>query len=35
MGSLVPQPGIKPSPFALEVQSLNHWTMREVPEKVS
>ena len=27
---LVPQPGIKPAPPALEVQSLNHWTAREV-----
>ena len=28
---LVPQPGIKPVPPALEAQSLNHWTTREVP----
>ena len=28
---LVPQPGIKPMPPAVEVQSLNHWTSREVP----
>ena len=30
-GILVPQPGIEPSPPALEAQSLNHWTTREVP----
>ena len=29
-GILVPQPGIKPVPPALGVQSLNHWTSREV-----
>ena len=29
---LVPRPGIEPSTSALEVQSLNHWTTREVPE---
>ena len=30
---LVPPPGIKPAPTppAVEVQSLNHWTAREVP----
>ena len=28
---LVPQPGIEPTPPALEAQSLNHWTTREVP----
>ena len=27
---LIPQPGIKPMPSAVEVQSLNHWTTREV-----
>ena len=27
---LVPPPGIKPTPPALEVQSLNHWTTRQV-----
>ena len=27
---LVPQPGIKPALPAVEVQSLNHWTAREV-----
>ena len=30
-GILVPWPGIKPAPLALEAQSLNHWTTREVP----
>ena len=30
-GILVPQPGIESSPPALEAQSLNHWTTREVP----
>ena len=29
---LVPRPGIEPLPPAKEVQSLNHWTAREVPE---
>ena len=28
---LVPQPGIEPLPPAVEAQSLNHWTAREVP----
>ena len=31
-GILVPRPGIEPTPPALEAQSLNHWTAREVPE---
>ena len=31
-GTLVPQPGIEPVPPAVEVQSLNHWTAREVLE---
>ena len=31
-GILVPQPGIKPMPPAVEVLSLNHWTTREVPK---
>ena len=31
MWILLPQPGIEPTPPALEVQSLNHWTTREVP----
>ena len=29
-GNLVPQPGIEPP--VVEVQSLNHWTTREVPK---
>ena len=29
-GILVPPPGIKPAPPALETRSLNHWTAREV-----
>ena len=28
----LPDPGIKPMPPALELQSLNHGTAREVPE---
>ena len=31
MWDLVPWPGFKPMPAALGVQSLNHWTTREVP----
>ena len=31
-GILVPRPGIKPVLPALEAQSLNHWTTREVPD---
>ena len=27
-GILVPQPGIKPGPLAVKVQSPNHWTVR-------
>ena len=30
-GILVPLPGVSPLPPALEAQSLNHWTSREVP----
>ena len=30
-GILVPQPGIEPVPPALEEQSLNCWTTKEVP----
>ena len=30
-GILVPRAGIKPVPSALEAQSLNHWSAREVP----
>ena len=29
-GILVPRPGIEPAPPALEAQSLNHWTTKEV-----
>ena len=29
-GILVPQPGIKPAPTALEVWSLNRWTIKEI-----
>ena len=28
---LVSRPGIKPTPPAVEVRSLNHWTSSEVP----
>ena len=28
---LVPRPGIEPTPPAVEVRSLNHWTAREFP----
>ena len=28
---LVPQPGMEPTPPALDVWSLNHWTVKEVP----
>ena len=31
---LVPPPGIKPVPLAVRVQSLNHWTITEVPDFV-
>ena len=31
-GILVPHPGIEPTPPAVEVQSLNRWTAREVPQ---
>ena len=34
-GILVPQPGIEPMPPALEAQSFNHWTAREVPGNVN
>ena len=34
-GILAPKPGIEPAPPALEAQSLNHWTAREVPSVVS
>ena len=32
MWDLVPWPGIEPRPAALGVQSLSHWTVREVPQ---
>ena len=31
----VPQPGIKPTPLAANVQSPNHWTAREFPQTKS
>ena len=31
---IVPQPGIEPTPPALEEWSLNNWTSREVPARV-
>ena len=31
-GILVSWPGIEPTPPALKVRSLNHWTVREVPQ---
>ena len=30
-GLLIPRPGAEPGLLAVEVQSLNHWTPREVP----
>ena len=33
-GILVPQPEIEPTPLAVEVRSLNHWTVREVPQRL-
>ena len=33
-GIIVPQPGIEPVPPAVEVQSPNHWTSREVPKNI-
>ena len=33
-GILVPWPGIKPMPPALEVWSLNHWTARDFPKMI-
>ena len=32
---LVPPPGTKPMPTAVEVQSLNHWTTKEAPAMIS
>ena len=34
-GILVPWPGIEPMPPAVDAQSLNHWTAREVPASES
>ena len=31
---LVPRPGIEPESPAVEAQSFNHWTTREVPRKL-
>ena len=31
-GSLVPQAGIEPWPWAVAARSPNHWTAREVPK---
>ena len=33
-GILVPKPGTEPMSPALEMQSLNHWTAKEVPETI-
>ena len=30
-GILFPRPGMEPTPLAMEAQSFNHWTAREVP----
>ena len=35
MWDLVPWPGIKPGPPALQAWSLSHWTTREVPKMYS
>ena len=35
LGILVPWPRIEPEPPVVEVQSLNHWTTREVPGGIS
>ena len=32
VGILVPQPGIEPTPLAMEARNPNHWTAREVPK---
>ena len=34
-GILVHQPGIEPTPLAMEAQSHNYWTTREVPRCVN
>ena len=31
-GIFIPLPGIEPMPPAMDVRSLNHWTIREVPK---
>ena len=31
---LVPKAGVEPAPSAVEVQSFNHWTTREVPQSI-
>ena len=31
-GILVPRPGVEPTPPALEAQSFNHWTAKEIPK---
>ena len=31
-GNLVPQPGIRPRTPAVEIWSINHWTVSEIPE---
>ena len=33
-GILAPRPGIESMPPAVEVRSLNHWTVREVPTTI-
>ena len=33
-GTLVPWPGIEPTPPVVKVQNLNHWTFRQVPKLV-
>ena len=34
-GILVPQPGMEPVPPTVGAQSVNHWTIREVPSLLS
>ena len=34
-GILTPQPEIEPAPPAVEAQSLNHWTTRDVPPQLA
>ena len=33
-GILVPQPGMEPTPPAVEAWSVNYWTAREVPNSI-